>query len=227
MNILPFKDVYLSEYGDQYANYESSGYLLVRDDKDIAPPYTEDIHSILSFNIPPNVKTLHGATLNLYYFNRTEDGDAGYADPVGETIQLCRLSAHDDWVETFASWLQPHLGSFWATWGGDITETGAVNLTVPAGFGWMTWDDDGVNTVQGLVQDAIDNRSNLLSLYLRFWPKNAAKYMASYFYDRLDTGFEPYLDLDYTPFPNPSSGHMKYLLTNKAGRLGGRVHLGD
>jgi hypothetical protein len=95
----------------------------------------DNAHAILKFEFPtvPDLATITAATLELYYY-----GTSG-GDPVGRTYGAYRLT-QTAWVEIEATWNSYRLGSAWAVGGGDYTATYEATQTIPAGYGWVSWN---------------------------------------------------------------------------------------
>ena len=75
---------------------------------------------------------------------------------------IARLT-RTDWVEAEATYNSYSTGNLWSTPGGDFTAVDSFTVDTMPAFP-ATWTIDGLET---LVQDALDNRSGLLSLLLK------------------------------------------------------------
>jgi len=105
----------------------------------------------------PDGITISAATLYLYYFSTS-------ATLAGTTLRVLKLRKAD-WVEAQATWNIYKTGSSWGTVGAlntttDIDTSITADATVPAGYGWMTWN------VLAHVQDAYANVAKIVELLL-------------------------------------------------------------
>ena len=108
----------------------------------------------------PAGAVISAATLSLSYYSKERD-------PVGRTYWVYELT-QTGWVELEASWGTYKTGIGWAAGGGDyITDRGA-SQTVPASYGWMSWD------VLDLVQHFQSSHANVAHLLIRDGTENAA-----------------------------------------------------
>lgn len=154
-------------------------------------PLTGNIRrTILEIDISslPVEATITGATLYLRY--STKPGD----DPVGRTYWVNRLT-RSDWVELEATWNIYKTANNWTNPGGDFTETDRASAVVPADLGWMSW------TVTALVQDARDNRGDLLELLVKDGTEGVATTWRADFRSNnftVDPSLCPKLVIDYT-----------------------------
>jgi len=122
------KDNTLNE-GAATTNYGSLTSIYVRSN------VTGDYRSVAEFSLAdlPAGATISAATLGLYYYTKSE------ADAVGRTYWAYRLT-RTDWVEAESTWNIYKTGSNWTAAGGDYTTDDGASTTVPAGYGWMSWN---------------------------------------------------------------------------------------
>ncbi len=104
-----------------------------------------------------DVSTLNTATLRLWLF----------APAITEVLStdIVRVT-RSDWTETGVTWNEYKSGFSWTTPGGDFTAVDKVtkvqNFTTGVGNYALTWD------LTTLAQDALDNRSGVLDIMLKF-----------------------------------------------------------
>ncbi len=80
----------------------------------------------------------------------------------GEQVDFERCTRPADWVESEVTWNEYSSGNSWTAAGGDKTDVDRVTTTIPASTGIK-----GIPGFKTLVEDAIDNRSDILSLIMR------------------------------------------------------------
>lgn len=145
----------------------------------------------LSFSISslPASSSISAATLSIYYYSNN-------GDPVGKSLDLYRLT-RNDWSETTSSWNNYTTGTSWTLAGGDKAYPTASS-TVPAGFGWVTFN------ATSLVQDAYASTTNVNAL-IKYTLENIGAYPDFYyefnFYSNdyvTDSSLQPKLDITYT-----------------------------
>lgn len=134
-------------------------------------------------------------------------------NPAGHVVELFRLS-RSDWAEGTGTWAtHSHDGASWnhydasqvlswTTAGGDYEGNIPGHSVTLAGTGvWLTFD------VTEWAQDAFDNHSGKLELYMRFASNSAAGSHSAYFYSReyaVDATLRPKLSTQYyTPSTSP------------------------
>jgi hypothetical protein len=129
------------------------------------------IHPIIKFNfsVLPDGATIDTATLECYYFNLSG------SDPVGRTIGVNRVT-RTDWEELTSTWNNYKTGNAWTSPGGDYTATDKASQTVPAAFGWVTWN------VLAQAQYAQTNTSEIIHMILVM--EGASENKAAIFYSR-------------------------------------------
>ena len=146
------KDTYISKNAAT-TNYGTQYYLAIN------PSETTTWRSLLEQDATglPGGITISVATLYLYYFSTS-------ATLAGTTLRVLKLR-RADWVEAQATWNIYKTGSSWGTVGAlntttDIDTSITADATVPAGYGWMTWN------VLAHVQDAYANVAKIVELLL-------------------------------------------------------------
>jgi len=153
ISLSPSKDNYIDSYYST-TNYGSNA--LMRVGYPYAMPEIE--RGLIQFDVAwgttiPSGATITSATLYMNYAGH------GPSDPVGRTIEVQRL-LRLDWSETASTWTNYKTGSAWTTAGAgsstsDYTTSGQAGATVPAGYGWMSWN------VLTIVQWTQANNANI------------------------------------------------------------------
>jgi len=158
------KDTKLEGF-NQTSNYGSGVSISLENDGSV-------VNSLIQFDLSAIAnQTLTSATLTLY-----ADGSV----QAGNVIRVQRLS-RTDWVETEATWLLYKTGSAWTTPGGDPAGTPAavtseptedINSSAPVDIDILT-----------LAQDALNNRSNILNLFITLDTPDVMSFISSDFSD--------------------------------------------
>lgn len=86
-----------------------------------------------NFSALPNYTQITQALLELYYHSYTGN------NPVGLDVRARRLT-QAGWTELGSTWDKYDGTNNWTTAGGDSTSNDAATATIPASFGWMSWD---------------------------------------------------------------------------------------
>ena len=135
--------------------------------------------------------TIESAVLYLYYY------EYAVTDPVGKTIKAYKQT-RNDWTQTGSTWNKYDGANDWTAAGGDFVTSNPAggSTTVPAGYGWMSWD------IINIVNDAILNVSSQVNLLLRFDTEDlAANYGEPRFYSNnytTDLTLRPKLVITYS-----------------------------
>jgi hypothetical protein len=91
-------------------------------------------HSFLRFDftsLPAN-STISNATFSMYYYDKG-------VDSVGRTYWTKELN-NTGWTEGGVTWNKTDGVGSWANPGGDVIDTNKASTTVPADYGWMSWN---------------------------------------------------------------------------------------
>ncbi len=116
-------------YADQSTNYGTELELHVGDRLGV---YTQRSLLKFDFSALPDGAVISAAALGLNYW--FSDGD-----PVGETYWAYRLT-QIAWTEIGSTWAKYDGYNYWATGGGDYTATDGASITMPASYGWVSWN---------------------------------------------------------------------------------------
>ena len=188
-------DTYLSQVAPN-SNYGTGAFLLVQS-------YTSaNRRSIIKFDasaLPAGV-TITAAELDLYYYNTS-------ADPKTRTYWANRIT-QTAWVEAEATWNAYNaVPTLWATAGGDFTATDRASATMPAAYGWVSWN------VLALAQYFQANTGNVAHFLIKDGTEDSAGGENASFYSREgtpgDTSLRPKYIITYTT-PSGQPAMMRF-----------------
>lgn len=147
-----------------------------------------------------DVSSLAGATINSAKMVREIWSIANG----GQGGQLSRCTRPAGWVESEVTWLEYSNGNAWTEAGGDFDDTGPpakITYTEPASTGTHE-----VTGLKDFVEDALDNRSGIVSLITRLVDEIQSE-TTSYFWRSKEYGSNIWrLVIDYTPVLPTSPG---------------------
>jgi hypothetical protein len=152
------------------------------------PLYTR--RPILKFDMSSQISsgaTINSATLSLYYYNNS-------GDPVGRTYWAYRIT-QTAWTELGSTWNKYDGTNSWTNPGGDYTTTDGASVTMPASFGWVSWN------VKAQVQTAVDSVGSVAHFLIRDNDETSSSPYQAYFYSNnytSDPSKCPKLYVDWT-----------------------------
>lgn len=173
----------------------------------------KNFRSILQFDLAGicDCEDIVSASLNLYYF------DSKMSDPVGRTYDVHAIT--NSWTESGSTWKMrdgvddPGNEVYWDAYtngvpayqpgGADYDSSVAASTTVPAAFGWVSWD------ITDLVKDwacgTTDNYGLVVKDSAEFDTNPGSKIsLDAWFYsaDFENTALRPYIDVQCVPEPS-------------------------
>jgi len=176
----------------EITNYGTRGFLRIISGASVQ--HDRDLVKFDLSSIPPAISTINTASLQLYYYGTV------VADPVGRTYTANQVTT--DWVEGTcngcnppppgATWNTKDGTTNWGTAGGDFTVTGAASQTVPAGFGYVTWD------VTAIVKAWIEGGQPNYGFLIKDLSESIGATKGALFYAREQGSNMPILTVDYT-----------------------------
>ena len=176
---------------------------------------TYPIRSLVEFPINwgttiPSDAVITSATLYMRYNGHAAE------DSVGRTIRVQRMR-RTSWSETQSTWQIYKSGYSWGTEGcgsssTDYTTSGQASQTVPADYGWMTWN------ILTQVEWAQDNDENVLIRVID--TSEDVNYYTSF--STREGSYDPYIRILYIQSPTVTTGTATSVL-NTTATLGGTI----
>lgn len=146
----------------------------------------------------PASSTISSAYLKLYY------NTYGGTDPNGQYYETFKLN-RSDWNETQSDWGHYKTGSSWSTSGGDFnTSIAGVSSTVPASFGFQTFD------ITNIVQNAINAGATSTDILIKANNESQNSYVLYYSIERTTASQKPYYEITYSDYVAPSSTQIMF-----------------